>query len=295
MRIKYLFIGLGNIGLPLVNRISKFKYEHFYVYDKNKALLTETTKKNNFLKPLNNLNDTTDFDIIFTCLPDSKTVKLVYKKITTINTKNKIFVDFSTISPEISKNNENLVKKIRSSYLQVPIFGSPNQAMNGTLYLLIAGSKLDYKKNNNKIVNKILKNISRERKYIKKVEVASSLKIIQNGLGLIQFTAIAESLLRCEDQKINSKLFIQTVLNAKGMAFSPLFEYYAPKLIKKNQKKTATLNLVYKDLNENIKLTNNISNLSLFKQTFDIYKKIIRNGHGHRSHLDLLRFLKNGK
>ena len=121
------------------------------------------------------------------------------------------------------------------------------------------------------------------------------MKIIQNGLGLIQYTAIAEALSRCNEQKISQKVFTQIVMSARGIAFSPLFEYYAPKMLKKNQKKTASLNLVYKDLNENMKLMKNISYQSLFKHTFKIYKKLILDGYGQRSHLELLRYYKDVK
>ena len=51
----------------------------------------------------------------------------------------------------------------------------------------------------------------------------------------------------------------------------------------------------YKDLNENMKLMKNISYQSLFKHTFKIYKKLILNGYGQRSHLELLRYYKDVK
>ena len=249
MNNKFLFIGLGNIGLPIANRISKLKFKNFFVYDVNKKIKNKATKNNKYLKSLNNLSY--DFDIIFTCLPNSKSVKLIYNNITKKNFYTKVFIDFSTISSDLALQNKKLAETNGSTYFQVPIFGSPADASIGKLFLLISGAKINKKKQHDLMVHKILNFISRDVKYIKDVQTACKLKIIQNGLGLVQYTAIAESLLRCYEQKIDTKLFIETVLLSKGMAFSPLFENYATKMIKKNQKKTASINLVYKDLSEN--------------------------------------------
>ena len=94
MKKTYLFIGLGDIGLPIALRISKLKLGNFFIHDKNKKLLKKITKKNKFLKVFNNFNEIDNFDIIFTCLPDSKTVKLVYNKINKNNFTKKIICRF---------------------------------------------------------------------------------------------------------------------------------------------------------------------------------------------------------
>ena len=293
MNNKFLFIGLGNIGLPIANRISKLKFKNFFVYDINKKIINKATKNNKYLKSLNNLSY--DFDIIFTCLSNIKNIKLIYNKITKKNFYTKVFIDFSTISSDLALRNKKLAEANGSTYFQVPIFGSPADASIGKLFLLISGAKLNKKKQHDLMVYKILNFISRDVKYIKDIQTACKLKIIQNGLGLVQYTAIAESLLRCYEHKIDTKLFIETVLLSKGMAFSPLFENYATKMIKKNQKKTASINLVYKDLSENLNLIKKIRYESLFKQTHKIYKKLILNDYGDNSHLELLRYLKNVK
>ena len=293
MKNKFLFIGLGNIGLPIANRISKLKLKNFFVYDTNKTITNKATKNNKYLKSIDNLN--CNFNIIFTCLPNHKSVKLVYNKITKKNFHTKVFIDFSTVSPDLAIRNKKFVEENGATFFQVPIFGSPSDASVGKLFLLISGGKLNKKIQHELMTYKIFNFISRDVKYIKDVQTACKLKIIQNGLGLVQYTAIAESLIRCYEQNIDAKLFIEIVLLSKAMAFSPLFEYYAPKMLKKNQKKSASINLVYKDLTENLNLIKNIRYDSLFKQTHKIYKKLTLDGYGDNSHLELLRYLKNVK
>jgi len=237
-----------------------------------------------------------DTEIIITCLPNSNAVKKVFNVFLKKKYFKKIiFLELSTISPEISKLISNKVSSRGGKYYQIPLFGTPNQAREGNLYLLVAAKNLKSKKIINDRVKLIINSLSTSYSILPDVEVASKLKIIQNGLGLIQLIGIAECLYLCYENKINPKIFIKLVKNAKGMADSPLFDFTAPKMLEKNQLTTALINTILKDAKENKKLIKKSNNLSIIAKTERIINNAVLKGYGNKNYLKIYSYFKNEK
>ena len=76
---------------------------------------------------------------------------------------------------------------------------------------------------------------------------ASTIKALQNALGLIQLNAIAEVLSVCHAAGVDPKAFCEFVVAAPGMSNSPLFRRVAPEMVGISKVFTSRLAIAQKD------------------------------------------------
>ena len=136
------FIGLGNMGSPMVNQLLKANYE-VIGYDINNEFIEKLLHKG--LKKASDLNDITkDSDIIITMLPDGKAVKKVWSEALAFSTPGKYFIDCSTIDVKTSKSVQMQAKEKGLLTLDAPVSGGVIGADQGTLTFMVGGSSKTY-------------------------------------------------------------------------------------------------------------------------------------------------------
>lgn len=147
--LKIGWIGLGNMGNPMVKNLVKAGYD-VTVYNRN-------PEKSNTLK------ETTDIkivgspaalvegsDFIFTMLSDDEALKEVYQGpagiLSATATKKFISVDMSTVSPDTTKMLASVCKEHGISYLDAPVSGSVKPAEEAQLIIMVGGEEEAYQK-----------------------------------------------------------------------------------------------------------------------------------------------------
>jgi 2-hydroxy-3-oxopropionate reductase len=132
------FIGLGIMGKPMVLNLLKAGFE-VNVLSKSSASATVQSAGAKVFDNIADLSANSDF--IITMLPDSPEVKQVVSEILPVIKKGSLFIDMSTISPQVTMEIYNSLKENGVSALDAPVSGGQVGAEAGTLSIMVGGSE----------------------------------------------------------------------------------------------------------------------------------------------------------
>lgn len=134
------FIGLGNMGHPMAKNLEKAGFE-LSVFNRTLDKADDFKNSSNVCDSVSDLVNSSD--IIFTMLTNDNAVEAVYDEILSHDISGKLFVDMSTISPELSRKISSELKAKSASLLDAPVAGSTKPAADGTLIIMVGGDKTD--------------------------------------------------------------------------------------------------------------------------------------------------------
>jgi 3-hydroxyisobutyrate dehydrogenase len=161
---------------------------------------------------------------------------------TATNCKNLIVADSSTISPQESKYNAQVFRKMEIEMLGMPLMGGPDAAKRGELVSIITGNRQAFEK-----TEQIIQKIARSVFYIGNVDgSANAIKLALNlNIALIA-GAISEGITLVRESGINPEIFIK-ILNSTYFK-TGLSETKGPKMVKNSFAPTFHLKNMLKDL-----------------------------------------------
>jgi len=138
------FIGVGLMGLSLVKRLSNLGYK-IDVYDKNLKKLEPLKKISNVRLNQKASEVSQNNNIIILCVDKTESVKeVVFGKDGLVNNANNntIILDLSTTLADETINFANqLNKKTGASWIDAPVSGGPDKALDGNLAIMVGGDE----------------------------------------------------------------------------------------------------------------------------------------------------------
>ena len=140
------FIGLGNMGLPMANNISKAGIE-VNAFDLSEKALIHAENLGMSIKQ-DSKGVLEDIDALITMLPNGSSVEKFFLEDNLFEVINKrtLIIESSTISPEISKKISTIAKNYGISMLDAPVSGGVKGAELGNLTFIVGGSQADLEK-----------------------------------------------------------------------------------------------------------------------------------------------------
>ena len=140
------FIGLGNMGLPMANNISKAGIE-VNAFDLSEEALIQAENLGMSIKQ-DSKSVLEDIDALITMLPNGSSVEKLFLEDNLFEVINKrtLIIESSTISPEISKKISTIAKNHGISMLDAPVSGGVKGAELGNLTFIVGGSQADLEK-----------------------------------------------------------------------------------------------------------------------------------------------------
>ncbi|THG95470.1 hypothetical protein EW026_g6190 [Hermanssonia centrifuga] len=237
--LKLGYCGLGAMGYimarNLATRLSHPTVQHpIVVYNRTRARAEKLAKEvgESEIKIANSPEELAiECDIIFTNLADDEVVKMFFEKFASAlkdsqNTKNKIFVDMSTVYPSLAGELDNLISSIPHAHLvMAPVFGAPTVAETAQLIVVMAG---DYR-SKKEVAHLLVPAVG--RKVIDlggNLEKAPTFKLIGNSLLLGSLEVLAESFTLAEKSGIQASQ-VQNLV--KDIMPAPVFENYGNKMV----------------------------------------------------------------
>lgn len=143
--MKIGFVGLGTMGTPMVSNIISKLDNQVFVYDLNDELLKLVGEKG--VSICSSSSDVASkCDVIITMVPKSEHVVSVYNEFFKVDCTNKIFIDMSTISPEVSIKVSKDVISHGGFMLDCPVVKSQPAAVSGQLGIYVGGEHSVYSK-----------------------------------------------------------------------------------------------------------------------------------------------------
>ena len=142
MNQKLLFIGLGNMGWNMAQRLLNHGYE-MQGFDLNSSLKAEFKKSGGvWLEDLKSIQS----EVVFSMLPGGKQIKQLYledQQLFSWLKKGTLVVDCSTAAPDSVCEVYNKAKEQGFRFLSVPVSGGTKGAKEGTLTFIAGGDKED--------------------------------------------------------------------------------------------------------------------------------------------------------
>ncbi len=212
------YIGLGVMGLPFARHL-KAAGHRVIVYDRDEAVRERAAGAG--LEVASGIAAIVrDAAIVFTCLPNPDAVRAVYAE---IGRPGQLAVDNSTVGPDLARELHAELGAKGTAYVECPMLGGMGEAEAGKLFLIVSGDAADVER-----ALPLVLVAARDHRVVGGPGAASLFKTVQNGLGLVQMTAIAEALAMVAAGGGDLDRFIDVVGAGGGMAATPLFRAKAP-------------------------------------------------------------------
>ena len=230
------FLGLGMMGLPMARRLAEHGHQL--------TLLDPATHRVEALlagcpltRAASGISDiAAECGIVITCLPDAAAVEATYltgaSPLASLARPGTITIDHSTTSPELARRIHHAAADHGVLHLEAPLFGGVREAAEGQLFLALSGS--DAVRPSQELlpaIREIAQTVARGWQWVGGPGTAATVKVLQNGLGLVQLAAMGEVAAACRTLNLDPQMFYALVNDAGGMAATPLFRERFPRMM----------------------------------------------------------------
>ena len=187
------FVGVGRMGKNMARRLKDRGYTISALYDSNaaeaKSLAQElSSKAANSPAEVARLSD-----VVLTVVTDDKAMSNIFAEKNSssllCHAKDRLFINFATVSPEAHVRAETLVEQNGGNNLEALMASSITQAREGTLYLMCGGKESTFEQ-----ANSILNTLSSKLLYIGPAGEAAKVKALVNMVMNCNTAALAEGL-----------------------------------------------------------------------------------------------------
>jgi 3-hydroxyisobutyrate dehydrogenase-like beta-hydroxyacid dehydrogenase len=140
--MKLGFIGLGKMGRPMTTHLLHAD-QHVVIHNRSREVVEDLRHLG--AHPSTAPRDVAAAaDVVFTCLPTPESVEEVYFNYDGLipnGREGQVFVDFSTVSPELSRRQYAESKAAGIAFLDAPVSGGTAGAENATLTIMVGGDE----------------------------------------------------------------------------------------------------------------------------------------------------------
>ena len=239
------FIGLGDLGLPILARLVSAERSVVAV-DINAARIDlARARLPGFTVATGMRPEIRELDTVFLCVAttaQSEQILLGEAGLWTSGAQASV-VNLSTIDPDTSRHLQATGRARGARYLEAPVIGSVAHAEEGKLVVLAAGDSDLLTK-----VTPLLRSFCVAIHELAEPGWPSTIKLCQNGLGLIHAAAICEVLGICAASGVPVKAFVDIVGAAPGIGNSPLFRTAGRRIAEGDFEPGARLRIAGKDV-----------------------------------------------
>lgn len=236
------WIGLGKMGIPMAK--SLIKAGHLVtVYnrtrEKEAPLQKEGAKTATAPRSL-----VEQADVVFLMISDDEAVKDIFQGengILAADVKDKIIVNMSTISPEISRKMAAALKEKGNHYLDAPVSGSVMQANEASLVVIAGGEKSIFEK-----VKPLLEIIGKKAILVGDTGAGNVTKLAVNTFLGVVTQGLAEIINFSRTKDIKPEDLME-ILNNSALG-SPFVKIKGEAAIQENYNAAFTLSHLTKDL-----------------------------------------------
>ena len=285
-KFKVGFVGLGLMGLPMAKNILKNKYP-LIVWNRS-------TKNLNKIKKLGaevcqNLVDLpSKCKIIIMMLIDDKVCLEVAEVLKKNLKKDQILIDMSSTKQKTAIEIEKKIKKKKGHFLDSPVSGGTQGAINGKLAIMVGGKKKIFKK-----IKNLLKSMGTAT-YVGKTGSGQVAKLANQAIVGITIGAVSEALILAEVAGADPKAVKNAIKS--GFAGSPILENHGKRILKNNFKPGGKCSTQLKDMNNIIETAKTYNvHLPLSEKIEKLYDLIVKEGKSNLDHSALYLLIKKLK
>jgi 3-hydroxyisobutyrate dehydrogenase len=128
-------------------------------------------------------------EAVISILTDARAVESVFGEMLKGDVKGKLFIEMSTVRPEVSRRVSSLVKQKHAAFVECPVGGTTGPAKEGKLFGFAGGEKADVDK-----AMPVLSQMCRRVEHLGPAGAGASMKLAINLPLLVYWQALGESL-----------------------------------------------------------------------------------------------------
>jgi 3-hydroxyisobutyrate dehydrogenase len=242
--LKIGFIGLGNMGIPMVKNLVKAGYQvsvYNRTIEKSEALQQEIN-----VQVVEHPSDLLpDSDVIISMLTNDAAVKEVYTSedgiFSKTPAKQTVIVDMSTVSPETTKELAALAVSKGFAYLDAPVSGSVKPATEAQLVIMVGGDQASFER-----IEPVLLAMGKSATLLGANGSGNVAKLAINLFLAITIQGMSEAVLLAATNGIHPDALLP-LINASAIG-SGITKIKADNIINDNYKAAFALKLLSKDL-----------------------------------------------
>ena len=197
-----------------------------------------------------------------------------------------VVADMSTINPNSAKEISQQFSDSGVSFLEIPVMGGPNVAIDGKLVMMISGNEKTYEK-----FSDVFDTIAEKTFFLGESGTAHSIKLAMNLQIAMLALSLSEGITLTRKAGFDPEIFLK-ILNSTYFK-TGMSEKKAYKMIKDNFEPTFTLQNLKKDLdtiNEAAESFN--AELSMSKMASKVYQNAMDAGFSDIDYTGILAYLK---
>ena len=197
-----------------------------------------------------------------------------------------VVADMSTINPNSAKEISQKFSDSGISFLEIPVMGGPNVAIDGKLVMMISGNEKTYEK-----FSDLFDTIAEKTFFLGESGTAHSIKLAMNLQIAMLALSLSEGITLTRKAGFDPEIFLK-ILNSTYFK-TGMSEKKAYKMIKDNFEPTFTLQNLKKDLdtiNEAAESFN--AELSMSKMASKVYQNAMDAGFSDIDYTGILAYLK---
>ena len=211
--MKIGFIGLGNMGAPMVKRLvaSGHDITGYDVMESAMAALSEV--KMSFSKDI--LTAAREQDVVITMLPNGEALIKVVEAIIPVMPNGSCFIDCSTVDINTTRQVAKLLKNAAIHVLDAPVSGGVSGAGAGTLTFMVGGSEDSFA-----IGNPLFKIMGQRVIHCGADGAGQAAKICNNMILGVTMIATCEAFALADDLALDRQKLFDVVSTSSGNSWS---------------------------------------------------------------------------
>ena len=280
-------IGTGMLGEAVGLHLLDSKYE-VTVYNRTKDKV-ENLVKHGAIAVESPKDVAGKSDIVITVVKDASAVSdvafgnngIIYGKHDDL-----VVADMSTINPNSAKDISQKFSDSGVSFLEIPVMGGPNVAIDGKLVMMISGNEKTYEK-----FSDVFDTIAEKTFFLGESGTAHSIKLAMNLQIAMLALSLSEGITLTRKAGFDPEIFLK-ILNSTYFK-TGMSEKKAYKMIKDNFEPTFTLQNLKKDLDTINEAAESFNvELSMSKMASKVYQNAMDAGFGDIDYTGILAYLK---
>ena len=279
------FIGTGLMGLPMAKNILKSGY--------NLKAFNRTQNKAESLKEFGGeiaetIKDVVkDNEVIITMLTDDNAINEVMSSSDFLDNLNPgaTVIDMSSIKPATAIKYGNKLKSYNINYLDAPVSGGTIGAEEASLAIMVGGEQKVF----DEVVD-ILKTMGNPT-LVGPISCGQVSKLANQIIVGLTIGAVAEAITLCEKADADPNKVIKALKG--GWADSKILQTHGKRMIDKDFLPKGKTSTHSKDMNNIIECARNYNTeLPISNLVKEMYKTLVKNGHGDEDHSSLYKEIK---
>ena len=211
--MKIGFIGLGNMGAPMVKRLVASGHDITGYDVKESAMAALSEVKMSFSKDI--LTAAREQDVVITMLPNGEALIKVVEAIIPVMPKGSCFIDCSTVDINTTRQVATLLKNAAIHVLDAPVSGGVGGAVAGTLTFMVGGSEDSFA-----IGNPLFKIMGKRVIHCGADGAGQAAKICNNMILGVTMIATCEAFALADDLALDRQKLFDVVSTSSGNSWS---------------------------------------------------------------------------